>query len=544
VLQWDKDDCAAIGLVKFDLLGLGMLEAVHRTVDLIGEHQGVSVDLAHLPQEDEVYDLLCAADTVGVFQVESRAQMATLPRVQPRCFYDLVVEVALIRPGPIQGHAVNPYIRRRRGLEPVTYLHPLLEPILRRTLGVPLFQEQLMEMAVAIGGFSAAEADELRQAMAAKRSAERMERLRERLYDGMEAKGVTGEVADEVYRSLAAFANFGFPESHSVSFAHLVYSSSWLKLHHPAAFTAGLLNSQPMGFWSPQSLVADAQRHGVVVRRPHVDRSEVGATLESGGPGAEPVLRLGLAGVRGVGDATAERIVAGRPWCDAEDLVRRAGVTRPQLEALATAGALDAPGEDSASTREARDGAGDVPAGTSREVVAAAGRRRLVWAAGAAAQGTPDRLPGIVVGSEAPALPEPAPLDVVADDLWAMGLTPDRTAMELLRPQLLERGVVTAHELSALPHGSRVLVAGVVTHRQHPETAHGAVFLNLEDETGHVNVVFSRGAWARWRHVARHGPVLLVRGRLEAAQDTVNVTAERVEELSSVLPAPASRDFR
>jgi error-prone DNA polymerase len=535
VLQWDKDDCAAIGLVKFDLLGLGMLEAVHRTVDLVREHQGVEVDLAHLPQEPEVYDLLCAADTVGVFQVESRAQMATLPRVQPRCFYDLVVEVALIRPGPIQGNAVNPYIRRRRGLERVTYLHPLLEPILKRTLGVPLFQEQLMEMAVAIAGFSAAEADELRQAMAAKRSAERMERLRERLYAGMAAKGVTGAVADEVYRALAAFANFGFPESHSVSFAHLVYSSSWLKLHHPAAFTAGLLNSQPMGFWSPQSLVADAQRHGVGVGRPDVERSEVGATLEPcAGAAAEPVLRLGLAGVRGVGDATAERIVAGRPWRSAEDLVRRAGVTRPQLEALATAGALDALGS----------AAGRVPAGTSREVAASSRRRRLVWAAGAAAQGTPDRLPGIVVGSEAPALPEPAPLDVVADDLWAMGLTPDRTAMELLRPQLAGRGVVTARELTALPHASRVLVAGVVTHRQHPETANGAVFLNLEDETGHVNVVFSRGAWARWRSVARHGPVLLVRGRLEAAQDTVNVTAERVEELSLSVPAPASRDFR
>ena len=258
VLQWDKDDCAAIGLVKFDLLGLGMLEALHRMVDLVRDFHGVAVDLGQLPQEDEVYDLLCRADTVGVFQVESRAQMGTLPRVRPRTFYDIAIEVALIRPGPIQGHAVNPYIRRRRGEEPVTYLHPLLEPILKRTLGVPLFQEQLMEMAVAIAGFSAADADELRQAMAAKRSAARMEKMRARLYEGMAARGVTGAVADQVFEALAAFANFGFPESHSVSFAHLVYSSAWLKLHYPAAFTAGLLNSQPMGFWSPQSLVADA----------------------------------------------------------------------------------------------------------------------------------------------------------------------------------------------------------------------------------------------------------------------------------------------
>ena len=551
VLQWDKDDCAASGLVKFDLLGLGMLEALHRTVDLVHGHHGVPVDLASLPQEPEVYDLLCRADTVGVFQVESRAQMGTLPRVEPRCFYDLVVEVALIRPGPIQGQAVNPYIRRRRGLEPVAYLHPLLEPILRRTLGVPLFQEQLMEMAVAIAGFSAAEADELRQAMAAKRSAQRMDRLRERLYAGMAARGVTGETADAVYRSLAAFANFGFPESHSVSFAHLVYSSSWLKLHYPAAFFAGLLNAQPMGFWSPQSLVADAKRHGVEVRRPHVDRGLATASLEgAGGPDDRPALRLGLAGVKGIGEATAERIVRGRPWSGPEDLVRRAGLNRGQLEVLAAAGALDAAARVPAETPA--HAAARVPAETPAHaaarrddpVAAAVSRRRLLWAAGAAAQGTPDRLPGVVLGTEAPPLPEPSPLDAVADDLWALGLAPDRTAMELLRPGLHEMGVVPASGLAGLADGCRVLVAGVVTHRQHPETARGAVFVNLEDETGHVNVVFSRGAWARWRHVARHAPVLLVRGRLEAAQGVVNVTAERVEALRAGLPAPASRDFR
>jgi error-prone DNA polymerase len=526
VLQWDKDDCAAIGLVKFDLLGLGMLEALHRTVDLVRDHHGVAVDLGRLPQEDAVYDLLCRADTVGVFQVESRAQMGTLPRVQPRCFYDLVVEVALIRPGPIQGQAVNPYIRRRRLLEPVTSLHPLLEPILRRTLGVPLFQEQLMEMAVAVAGFSAAEADELRQAMAAKRSADRMARLRDRLYAGMAGRGVVGEAADRIYAALSAFANFGFPESHSVSFAHLVYSSAWLKVHYPAAFTAGLLNAQPMGFWSPQSLVADARRHQVVVRRPHVDSSGVGAVLEPdpGGPG--PALRLGLGSLRGIGDATAERIVAGRPWRDQEDLVRRAGVARAQLEVLAAAGALDPWGapDDGCDT--------------------ALGRRRRLWAAGAAAQATPDRLPGIVVGADAPALPPPDPVEAVGDDLWALGLAPERTAIELARPELAGRGVVPAVELGPGHDGARVLVAGVVTHRQHPETARGAVFVNLEDETGHVNVIFSKGAWARWRHVARHSPVLVVRGRVEAAQDVVNVTAERVEAFDVRAAVPSSRDFR
>ena len=523
VLQWDKDDCAAIGLVKFDLLGLGMLEALHRMVDLVGQFHGITVDLAQLPQEPEVYDLLCRADTVGVFQVESRAQMGTLPRVRPRCFYDLAIEVALIRPGPIQGHAVNPYIRRRRGEEEVTYLHPLLEPILKRTLGVPLFQEQLMEMAVAIAGFSPAEADELRQAMAAKRSAARMEKMRVRLYAGMAERGVAGEVADQIFAALAAFANFGFPESHSVSFAHLVYSSSWLKLHYPAAFTAGLLNSQPMGFWSPQSLVADARRHGVTVRRPHVDRSEVGASLEMAGPGdgPDPILRLGLASVRGVGEAVAERIVAGRPWAGGEDLVRRAGVTRAQLETLAAAGALDA--EDQPTT---------------------ASRRRLLWAAGAAAQGTPDRLPGIVVGTDAPPLPEPTRYDSVGDDLWALGLAPEQTAMHLARERLEALGVVVARDLPGCADGDRVSVAGVVTHRQHPETAHGAVFVNLEDETGHVNVVFSRGAWARWKLVARHAPVLLIRGRLQLAEGTVNLTAERVEALAAGTSVPASRDFR
>ena len=387
-----------------------------------------------------------------------------------------------------------------------------------------------MEMAVAVAGFSAADADELRQAMGSKRSAARMEQLRARLYDGMAARGVTGAVADEVFDALAAFANFGFPESHSVSFAHLVYSSAWLKLHYPAAFTAGLLNSQPMGFWSPQSLVADARRHGVRVRRPHVNRSEVGASLEAGASG-EAGLRLGLGSVRGVGDATAERIVAGRPWAGGEDLVRRAGATRAQLETLAAAGALDP--ERSSD----RDGDGET-CGTP------ASRRRLVWAAGAAAQGTPDRLPGVVVGAEAPSLPEPSLYDSVGDDLWALGLAPERTAMHLARERLEAMDVRTAVALEACADGERASVAGVVTHRQHPETARGAVFVNLEDETGHVNVVFSRGAWARWKHVARHAPVLLIRGRVRKGQGAVSFDAERVEALVVGTAVPASRDFR
>jgi error-prone DNA polymerase len=512
VLQWDKDDCAAIGLVKFDLLGLGMLEALHRAVDVVAQFHGVDLDLAMLPQEPAVYDLLCEADTVGVFQVESRAQMATLPRVQPRCFYDLVIEVALIRPGPIQGHAVNPYIRRRRGDEPVTYLHPRLQPILERTLGVPLFQEQLMEMAVAVAGFSAAESDELRQAMAAKRSQVRMEKLKVRFYDGMAENGITGAAADQLFEALAAFANFGFPESHSVSFAHLVYCSAWIKVYYPAAFLVSLLNAQPMGFWSPQSLVADAKRHGVRVSRPDVNVSGVGAILE--GTPEDPTVRLGLGDVRTIGSELAERIVEGAPWADSTDLVRRAGLQQHHLEALAAAGALDSFG---------------------------ASRRALTWSAGAAAQALPDRLPGVVTGLLAPSLPKVSELERIADDLWSMGLTTEATAMALVRPALTERGVTRASALAAA-ESNRVLVAGVVTHRQHPETANGAVFVNLEDETGHVNVIFSKGAWARWKSIAGYTAALVIRGSLERGQGVVTLSAESVEPLEIGAAAP-SRDW-
>jgi error-prone DNA polymerase len=512
VLQWDKDDCAAIGLVKFDLLGLGMLDALHRCVNQVQDFYDLTIDLGALPQEDGVYDLLCEADTVGVFQVESRAQMATLPRIQPRCFYDLVIEVAIIRPGPIQGNAVNPFIRRRRGDEPVTYLHPRLEPILRRTLGVPLFQEQLMEMAVAVAGFSPAEADELRQAMAAKRSELRMMKLKSRFYAGMAENGIEGAAADQLFDALAAFSNFGFPESHAVSFAHLVYCSAWLKHHYPAAFLVSMLNAQPLGFWSTQSLVADAQRHGVRVRRPDVNGSGVGASLE--GDPDDPHVRLGLGSLRTIGDELATRIVEGVPWRDSSDLVRRAGLQQHHLEVLAAAGALDSFG---------------------------ATRRALAWSAGAAAQGTLDRLPGVVTGLEAPVLPATSEMERVADDMWSMGLTPEATAIALVRDYLNERGVTRADALIGA-EGSRVLVAGVVTHRQHPETANGAVFINLEDETGHVNVIFSKGAWARWSLVARKSPALMIRGTLQRGQGTLALTAESVEPLLLGATTP-SRDW-
>ncbi|EUA14648.1 DNA polymerase III, alpha subunit [Mycobacterium kansasii 732] len=360
VLQWDKDDCAAIGLVKFDLLGLGMLSALHYAIDLVAEHKGLEVDLAKLDlSEPAVYEMLARADSVGVFQVESRAQMATLPRLRPRVFYDLVVEVALIRPGPIQGGSVHPYIRRRNGIDPVVYEHPSMAPALRKTLGVPLFQEQLMQLAVDCAGFTAAEADQLRRAMGSKRSTERMQRLRGRFYDGMRVlHGTPDEVIDRIYEKLEAFANFGFPESHALSFASLVFYSSWFKLHHPAAFCAALLRAQPMGFYSPQSLVADARRHGVVVHGACVNASLAHATLENAGM----EVRLGLGAVRHIGDDLAEKLVderkANGSFASLLDLTSRVQLSVPQTEALATAGALGCFGM---SRREALWAAGPPP---------------------------------------------------------------------------------------------------------------------------------------------------------------------------------------
>lgn len=560
VLQWDKDDCAAAGLVKFDLLGLGMLSALHRCLDLVRDHHGVEVDLAALPQEDAVYEMLCRADSIGVFQVESRAQMATLPRLRPRCFYDLVVEVALIRPGPIQGGSVHPYIRRRKGEEPVTFLHPLLEPSLTKTLGVPLFQEQLMQMAIDVAGFSAAEADQLRQAMASKRSERRMAELRERFFDGLAGNGITGDTATAVWEKLAAFANYGFPESHSVSFAYLVYASSWLKFHFPAAFCAALLDSQPMGFYSPQSLTQDAVRHGVEVRTPDLHASDAVTTLEpvtthrpnrnSGrlerDAGAErpefggvsgprddgnpatwgfggPAVRLGIGSVRGIGPELAAEIAAGRPYSDIGDLARRVRLSVAQLESLATAGAFGCFAEADGRPLE---------------------RRRAIWTAGAAALTGADRLPGIAVGMEAPRLPGMDDWEESVADLCSTGVAPGGHPIRFLREELDGRGVVPASALRDEADAAIVRVAGVVTHRQRPATASGITFLNLEDETGLVNVVCSIGCWTRFRTVLRTAVALEVRGKLERSPDGVlNVVAHHVVPLP-VTAGAASRDFR
>lgn len=518
VLQWDKDDCAAIGLVKFDLLGLGMLSALHYAIDLIAEHKGIEVDLARLDLSDPaVYEMLQRADSVGVFQVESRAQMATLPRLKPRVFYDLVVEVALIRPGPIQGGSVHPYIKRRNGLEPVVYDHPSMEPALRKTLGVPLFQEQLMQLAVDCAGFSPAEADQLRRAMGSKRSTEKMRRLRDRFYAGMAKRhGITGEVAERIYEKLEAFANFGFPESHSLSFASLVYYSSWFKLYHPAVFCAALLRAQPMGFYSPQSLVADARRHGVTVRGPDVNASLAHATLEDSGL----TVRLGLGAVRHIGDDLAQRIVEERvdngTYASLLDLTGRVQLSVPQAEALATAGALGCFGIT---------------------------RREALWAAGAAANQRPDRLPGVGSSSHVPVLPGMTEVELAAADVWATGISPDSYPTQFLRDDLDALGVTPADRLLGVPDGSRVLIAGAVTHRQRPATAQGVTFMNIEDETGMVNVLCTPGVWARHRKLAQTASALLIRGQVQNATGAVTVMAERLGAISMKVGS-RSRDFR
>jgi error-prone DNA polymerase len=518
VLQWDKDDCAAIGLVKFDLLGLGMLSALHYVIDLVAEHKGIEVDLAKLDlSESAVYEMLARADSIGVFQVESRAQMATLPRLRPRVFYDLVVEVALIRPGPIQGGSVHPYIRRHNGVDPVVYDHPSMASALRKTLGVPLFQEQLMQLAVDCAGFSAAEADQLRRAMGSKRSTERMRRLRGRFYDGMRRiHGATDEVIDRVYEKLEAFANFGFPESHALSFASLVFYSSWFKLHHPAAFCAALLRAQPMGFYSPQSLVADARRHGVVVRGACVNASLTYATLENAGT----EVRLGLGSIRHIGDALAERLTQERkangPFASLLDLTSRLQLSVLQTEALATAGALGCFGMS---------------------------RREALWAAGAAATQRPDRLPGVGSSSHIPALPGMSELELAAADVWATGISPDSYPTQFLRSDLNAMGVLPADALLSVPDGDRVLIAGAVTHRQRPATAQGVTFINLEDETGMVNVLCTPGVFLRTRRVINSSPALLVRGVVQNSDSSCTVLADRIQPL--VLPTRSvSRDWQ
>jgi error-prone DNA polymerase len=526
VLQWDKDDCAYAGLVKFDLLGLGMLAALHDCFDLVEQHYGKRFDLHTLPDDDPgVYDMLCEADTVGVFQVESRAQMATLPRLKPREFYDLVIEVALIRPGPIQGGSVHPFLRRHDGVEPVVMPHPSMEKALGKTMGVPLFQEQMMQLAIDCAGFSPTESDRLRQAMSSKRSSERILELRQRLLDGMAANGIPGEVAEDIYQKILAFSSYGFPESHAISFAYLVYASAYLKRYYPAAFTCALLRNQPMGFYAPHSLIGDARRHGVTVLGVDINASDALATLEGFG---DPVIRVGVSSVRNLGSAAAERIAAGRPYRDLPDFAARTGLPAAALEALATAGAFGCFGLS---------------------------RRAALWAAGAAASLRPGQLAGTSTGLDAPALPAMTPVEETLADLWATG-TYGVHPVAHVRPALAARGVLSAAEVRAAAADTVGAAAGLVTHRQRPPTAGGVVFMTLEDETGMVNVICPPAVWEAHKRMASVAPALLIHGRIErtgrgggiaaagaAEGGAVNLVADALRPLKVAATVP-SRDFR
>jgi len=550
VVQWDKDDCADLGIIKVDLLGLGMMAVLEEAIAIINDgarHAGPDdgaaaaggarsngantrrapgadrLDLAHLPPDDPaVYRMLQQADTVGVFQVESRAQMATLPRMRPEHFYDLVVEVALIRPGPIVGNMVHPYLRRRRGDEPVTYAHPLLEPVLKRTLGVPLFQEQLLRMAMVVAGFSGGEAEELRRAMGFKRSVKRMQQIETKLRAGMGHNGISPEAADQIVQSITSFALYGFPESHAASFALIVYASAYLKVHYPAAFYTALLNNQPMGFYHPATLVKDAQRRGVRFAPVDVQVSDWHCRVELDG-----AIRLGLCLVRGLrGEAgrriataktlDAERRALGIRFASIDDLVARTGVRQDELRTLAEIGALVSLGGD---------------------------RRTALWQAERAG-----RPAGPLLGDGSPdGDPSPLPamtlLDRVRADYDGTGLTIGPHPMALARAALATRGVQRATDLARGRAGRRVRVAGAVITRQRPGTAKGFVFLSLEDETGIANIIVNPDVFAAHKRTIVDEPYLLVEGTLQNQQGSVSVKADRVEALGHQGPTLDSHDF-
>ncbi len=512
VVQWDKDDCADLGIIKVDLLGLGMMAALEEAIALC-RAAGREVDLAHLPPDDPaVYQLLQAADTVGLFQVESRAQMATLPRLRPRRFYDLVVQVAIIRPGPIIGQMVHPYLARRAGRQPVVYPHPSLEPILRRTLGVPLFQEQLLRMGMVAAGLTGGEAEELRRAFGFRRSRARMQAIETRLRAGIARNGITGPAAEEIVRAITAFAEYGFPESHAASFALLAYASAYLKVHHPAEFYAALLNNQPMGFYHPATVVRDALRRGQAVRPVDVGVSAVRTTVEDG------AVRLGLGQVRGLREAAAARLVAARsvrPFASVDDLCLRAGLSRDEVTALAEVGALGRFGLR---------------------------RRAALWQAERAA-----RPPGPLYAGQPPA-PEPSPLremsvpERLVADYRGTGVTVGPHPMALRRAEWTRLGVTPAAGLAALGSGRRVRVAGAVVVRQRPGTAKGFVFLSLEDETGIANAIVAPGLFERARATLVHEPFLLVEGVLQHEDGVTAVRATAVRPLAARAPVP-SHDF-
>jgi error-prone DNA polymerase len=509
VIQWDKDDCADLGIIKVDLLGLGMLAALEEAIPWIRRHEGVEVDLAHLPPDDPtVYRMIRRADTAGVFQIESRAQMASLPRNLPTRFYDLVVQVAIIRPGPIAGKMTHPYLERRQGREEVTYPHPCLEPILKRTLGVPIFQEQLLRMAMAAAGFSGGEAEELRRAMGFKRSAERMRAIETRLRAGMTRRRIDAKAQEEIVRSITSFALYGFPESHAASFALIVYASAYLKAHHPTAFYVSLLNAWPMGFYHPATLVKDAQRHDVDVRSVDVCASGWRCRWEDG------AVRLGLRYVHGLRQQAGEAIERARraaPFADTADLAQRCDLSEEQLARLAHVGALASLGLS---------------------------RRQALWQVSEVAARSGPLLAGLAPEADSP-LPEMTRLEETVADYGGLHLTTGPHLMAHLRPELDRLGAVPTARLEELADGARVRTAGAVIVRQRPGTARGFVFLTVEDETGMVQAIIHPKLFRAHRALIVGSAVLVIDGTLQKRDGTISVKARTFHPVPAASAVPS-----
>ncbi|RIK76586.1 MAG: error-prone DNA polymerase [Planctomycetota bacterium] len=544
VIQWDKDDLDELGILKVDCLALGMLTAIRKCFELVERSTGRRLSLASIPADDKpVYEMICRADTVGVFQIESRAQMSMLPRLRPQRFYDLVIEVAIVRPGPIQGKMVHPYLRRRNGEEPVVYPSEEVRRVLSRTLGVPLFQEQAMQLAIVAAGFSPGEADQLRRAMAAWRRPGLIDEYRQRLIEGMLAKGYSQEFAEQLFEQIRGFGEYGFPESHAASFAKLAYVSSWLKHYYPAAFTAALINSQPMGFYAPAQLVRDAQAHGVTVLPVDVNGSDWDCTLEARGEGGRggtcyslttapcpplpapcPHLRLGLRMVRGFSEAHAQAIMAARtsPFTSVADLAARAALGRGAVKRLAEADAFG-----------------------SLELH----RRAALWQALDQTPGA-EELPLFaalgVTDSSTPPLPKLSPQQEVYADYHAAGLSLRKHPVSFFREELDRLNIVPAEDLPYQRNGRSIKVAGLVLMRQRPGTAKGITFVTLEDETGIVNLIIHSHTWKKYEQAARRASALIAEGRLERKDEVIHVLVRRLEDLRSGLQElrHKSRDFR
>jgi len=513
IIEWDKDDIDALGLMKVDVLALGMLSAIRRALDSISARERRVFRMQDIPRDDPaVFAMISRADTVGVFQIESRAQMAMLPRLQPLCFYDLVIEVAIVRPGPIQGGMVHPYLRRRQGIEPVSYPSPEVESVLQRTLGVPIFQEQVMQLAIVAAGFSPGEADHLRRSMAAWKRRGGVAHLRERLINGMLERQYTREFAEALFRQVEGFGDYGFPESHAASFALLVYVSAWLKHHEPAAFLASLLNSQPMGFYSSSQLVQDARRHGIEVRPPDVLHSDWETTLDG-----NSAVRLGLRQIGGLGRNAGERIAGARPFTAVADLARRAELGRDDLDQLAAGGAL---------------------------ATLAGHRRQAAWAAAAVPQQR-DLLREATTSESTIALPAPSEGEDLVADYASLQLTLGRHPLSLLRRRLEQRRYVTAATLRAYGNNRVARCAGIVTGRQRPGSASGVVFLTLEDETGLANVIVHPGLAESQRRELLSARLLGVFGIVQREGEVVHLIAKRLVDHSELLGQllTSSRDF-